>query len=57
MMISSNVPMSFSLHLTLEMLLFWTVALHLPVFKEIQQEADNSLLQDSIFDEFGDLHQ
>ena len=27
------------------------------LLEEIQQEADDSLLKDSMFDEFGDLHQ
>ena len=46
----SNIPMSSSYHLTLGMLLFWTVALHLPFLRK-HEEVDDSLLRDSIFDE------
>ena len=47
--------MSSSPHLTPGMLQFWIMALHLPYLKKSTKETDDSLLQDSIFDEFGEL--
>ena len=57
MMIFNNTLMNSLHHLTFQMLLFWIMVLPLHFFDEINQEADDSLLQDSILDEFRDLQQ
>ena len=56
MMTFSNTLMFSSHHLTFGMLLFWTIVLPLNFLMKSNQEADDSLLQDSIFDEFGDFN-